>query len=341
MPVSIETLVKKSFQIRDLTVGPPLVLAPMSGVTCSAFRRLIKRLNPGYVGLVVTEFLSVEGMTRDSRRTLEMMRFRDEERPLSIQIFGKDPSRMRDAALMIQDSGADIVDINCACPAPKVVRKGGGCELMRQPLLLGEILREVRKNVSIPLTMKMRAGWDSSSISAVEIAKLAEGEGVEALAVHGRTRAQMYRGESDWNLVEQVARSVSIPVCGSGDITDKAGAEGRFSDSIAGLYIGRAALANPYIFTEICTDESKNIREIPRLALDVVAQYMNLLSEDLPEKAVLGRIKQMVCRMARKKWGWKTDLLRKNRMSEVVEVICRASADCRDTEIIPHRVVDN
>ena len=137
----------RSYAVRSIQVNPGLVLSPMSGVTTRPFRRLIKELNPGAVGLVVSEFVSVEGMTRGSRRTLEMMRFSEEERPYCVQIFGYDIDRMRDAALMVQDIGADIVDINCGCPAPKVVKRGGGCELMRQPDHLQRIIKEVRKAV--------------------------------------------------------------------------------------------------------------------------------------------------------------------------------------------------
>ncbi len=285
---------RQSYFIRHIEIKPALVLAPMSGVTTSAFRRLIKELNPGNVGLVMTEFVSVEALTRKVNRSLEMIRFRDTERPIAIQIFGHDINRMRDAAMMVQDHGADIVDINCGCPAPKVVRKGGGCELMRQPEHLAKIVKEVRRSVSIPLTMKIRSGWDDASKNALEIARMAESEGIEALAVHGRTRAQLYRGEADWNVVEEVAKSIKIPVLGSGDVVSHKTAEDRFRPAISGLYIGRGALKNPLIFAEINTGIPQNARADEGRVLSIVERYIELLREDLSERNSLGKVKQLV-----------------------------------------------
>src|SRR5262244_553358 len=169
--------------IDNIRISPNLVLAPMAGVTDSSFRRLIKEL--GGVGLIVTEFISVEGLTRGNLRTHRMMRFLPEERPLSIQIFGYDADRMAGAAEIIQESGADIVDINCGCPARKVTNGGGGSSLLRNLPQLEKILRRVRRAVTIPLTMKIRTGWDERSINAVEVARLVEDCGGEMLAIHG------------------------------------------------------------------------------------------------------------------------------------------------------------
>src|SRR5690242_2632192 len=178
--------------IDKVRISPNLVLAPMAGVTDSSFRRLIKEL--GGVGLIVTEFISVEGITRGNMRTHRMMKFLPEERPLSIQIFGYDQDRMAAAAEIIEESGADIVDINCGCPAKKVVNGGGGSSLLRDLPQLERILRRVRSAVSIPVTMKIRTGWDESSINAVEVARLIEDCGANMVAIHGRTRTQGYSG---------------------------------------------------------------------------------------------------------------------------------------------------
>jgi tRNA-dihydrouridine synthase B len=310
----------QSYAVRTIQVNPGLVLSPMSGVTTRPFRRLVKELNPGAVGLVVSEFVSVEGMTRGSRRTLEMMKFSEEERPYCVQIFGYDIDRMRDAALMVQDIGADLVDINCGCPAPKVVKRGGGCELMRQPAHLQMIIREVRKALKIPLTLKMRAGWDEGSRNAIEIARMAESEGIEALAVHGRTRAQLYRGSADWELVEIVANSVSIPVLGSGDVVDRASAEMRMKGKIAGLFIGRASMWNPLVFSEIVTGAANTIRDDQEKMLAILFRYIELLREDFPETSCAGKVKQLASQMCRGA-PWRKHLLTLNTLSEQLRLL--------------------
>jgi tRNA-dihydrouridine synthase B len=311
------------YTIRTVTVAPGLVLAPMSGVTASPFRRLIRELNPGAVGLLVSEFISIEGMTREGRRSLEMMRYRELERPFGIQIFGFDIERMRDAALMVQDAGADLVDINCGCPAPKVVKRGGGCELMRHPEHLATMLREVRRAVSIPLTLKMRAGWDSESRNAREIARIAEEEGVDALTVHGRTRTEMYRGLADWSLIREIAAERRIPVCGSGDVTDYRSATERYQ-GVAGLYIGRAALTNPFVFKEIIEQRPATLKKDPVQLLHVVQRYIELLLEDFPPVSCVGRVKQLVSQMC-KGFPWAKDVCRASTLHEQLEILKRAA----------------
>ena len=207
----------REMKIGSFTIKPNLVLAPMAGVTDSSFRRLIKEL--GGVGLIVTEFISVEGITRGNMRTHRMMKFLPEERPLSIQIFGYDDERMVAAAEIIEESGADIVDINCGCPAKKVVNGGGGSSLLRDLPQLEKILRRVRQAVSIPLTMKIRTGWDDSSINAVEVARsdrrLRRRHGCDSRP-HSK---QGYSGQANWDVIAAVKRAVSIPVIGCGDVT--------------------------------------------------------------------------------------------------------------------------
>lgn len=313
----------RSYRIRNLAVSPGLVLSPMSGVTCSAFRRLIKELNPGCVGLVISEFISVEGLTRSSRRSLDMMRFHEVERPYGIQIFGYDIERMCTAARMAQDHGVDLIDINCGCPAPKVVKKGGGCELMRQPEHLVKLFGAVRKAVSVPLTMKMRSGWDESSKNAVEIAHIAEAEGIEGLAVHGRTRSQLYRGEADWSVVEAVAQAVKIPVCGSGDVVDRLSAEQRLSGSISGLFIGRAAMWNPLVFSEISGAPVRSLRRESELVFHILERYLALLREEFHDRVVIGRFKQLVSQMCRG-YEWRKDVCRAMTLPAQIELLKRA-----------------
>lgn len=315
-----------AYRIRNLEISPGLVLAPMSGVTTSSFRRLIKELNPGCIGMLVSEFISVEAMTRQVARSLQMMHFDPSERPYCIQIFGYDIDRMQQAARMVEDAGADVVDINCGCPAPKVVRKGGGCELMRQPEHLAQVLRAVRRAVKIPLTLKMRSGWEQNHRNAVEIARIAEAEGVEALAVHGRTRVQLYRGDADWDIVREVANAVKIPVCGSGDVVDRASAELRRSGGVAGLFIGRAALFNPFVFREIVTGEPVSLRHRPALAVAILERYIELMLEEFPPQSCVGRLKQLVSQLCRYQ-EWRKELLRANTFEQQREILQRV----RDT----------
>src|SRR5688572_1518268 len=241
--------------LRPLQIGPVstrtnLVLSPMSGVTDCAFRTtVVEASGRESVGLLVSEFVAAEGLSRDNGKTIAMLRYEERERPFSIQIFGADVDRMVRAALMVEEVGADIVDINCGCPAPKVVRRGGGAQLMRTPETLRDIVRAVRAAVRIPVTVKIRAGWDDSSRNALEVARMVEDEGAAMLAVHGRTRLQLYSGESDWDLIGEVKQRLSIPVVGSGDVIDAAGGLARLRGGYAdGVMIGRGALANPWIF---------------------------------------------------------------------------------------------
>src|ERR1700745_2908066 len=190
-----------SLQIRDLTIRPAAVLAPMAGVTDTLFRRVIRGL--GSCGLLMTEFTSSEGITRSAKKTLRYLYFQEDEHPIAGQLFGANPAVMADAARMVEDLGYDFVDIKLGCPAKKVV-KCGGSGLLRDLKALEQVLRAVRSAVQIPLTIKIRAGWDENSIVAVEVARMAEQIGVEGVAVHPRTRLQGYSGRADWNVIRDV-----------------------------------------------------------------------------------------------------------------------------------------
>ena len=280
--------------IGPVIIRPNLVLAPMAGVTDSSFRRLIKEL--GGVGLIVTEFISVEGLTRGNLRTHKMMKFLPEERPISIQIFGYDDDRMVMAAEIIQESGADIVDINCGCPAKKVVKGGGGSSLLRDLPQLEKILRRVSRAVSIPVTMKIRTGWDQDSINAVEVARIVEQSGGAMIAIHGRTRVQGYSGKADWDVIAEVKRAVSIPVVGCGDVTTPQHVIDRFVETgVDGVMIGRGAIANPWIFRQSSELMNGEAPYQPPLSekQQVLHRYYELLCGELPERALAGKLKQM------------------------------------------------
>src|SRR5438309_9161072 len=290
----------KPFKIRNIEINPPLVLSPMAGVTDISFRRLLKQC--GGVGLTVSEFISVEGLTRSNPKSKRQMRFYENERPFAVQIFGGQSERMRMAAEMAEEVGADILDVNCGCPAPKVVKHGGGSGLLRDLSRLETILKEIKKAITIPLTIKIRAGFYDHTINAIETAKLAEACGAEHIALHGRTKEQGYRGLANWDLVRQIKESVSVPVSGSGDITSIEQAFTRFRETgCDGVLIGRGAMANPWIFRQI--EDAIHDREPFQPTLDdkraVLLEYFEMLREDMPEMAAIGRMKQLAGQFTR------------------------------------------
>ena len=242
--------VLKPIQLGSLTIDFPIALAPMAGVTNWPFRLLCKEKG---CGLVVTEFVSDKALLFDSKRTQEMIELLPQERPAGIQIFGADPDTMARAAVRVLElQKPDFIDINMGCPAPKVTKGRGGSSLLKEPDTAQEIVRQVVKAVggAVPVTTKIRIGWDASSINAVDIARRVEEAGAQMLTVHGRTREQHYSGSADWDVIATVARSVSIPVLGNGDITTPEQAEQRIRTSgVAGLAIGRGAMGNPWVFT--------------------------------------------------------------------------------------------
>jgi len=236
-------------KIGTIDVSPPFALAPMAGMTDTAFRRLVKR--KGGCGLVVTEMVSSEGLVRGIGRTLEYAEYTEEERPVSIQIFGGDPEKMAAAAQVVEGMGADIVDVNMGCPVHKISKHNAGCSLMREPAHAADVVRAMARAVKIPVTVKMRAGWDAEAINAPELARRMEDAGAAAVAVHGRTAAQSYSGVSDWDLIATVAAGLSIPVFGSGDCVEPSQVVDRLrTGSVGGVLVGRGALRNPWIFQQ-------------------------------------------------------------------------------------------
>jgi nifR3 family TIM-barrel protein len=284
----------KPFKIRNIEINPPLVLSPMAGVTDYSFRRVAKRC--GGIGLTVSEFISVEGLTRNNPKAKRQMRFWEEERPFAVQIFGGQFERMALAAKMAEEVGADILDINCGCPAPKVVKNGGGSGLLRDLPRLETILKEVKKAITIPLTLKLRAGYTETTINCIEVAKMAEQCGVEHIQLHGRTKEQGYKGLANWNLVGEMKKAVSIPVSGSGDVITIEDALEKWRDTgCDGILIGRGAMQNPWIFRQIEDVLADRQPFEPSLQdkQTVLLEYFELLREDMPELAAVGKMKQL------------------------------------------------
>src|SRR5512144_2847318 len=268
-------------KIGTIDLAPPFALAPMAGMTDTAFRRLVKR--HGGCGLVVTEMVSSEGLVRGIDRTLEYAEYTEEERPVSIQIFGGDPERMAAAAQVVEGMGADIVDVNMGCPVPKIAKHNAGCSLMREPEHAAHVVRAMTRAVKIPVTVKMRAGWNADEINAPDLARRMEQAGAAAVAVHGRTAAQSYSGSSDWDLIARVAAGVSIPVMGSGDCIEATQLVDRVRDSrIAGVLVGRGALRNPWIFEQAAAIQAgRAARQISaRERAEFLLDYIDMLQHE-------------------------------------------------------------
>ena len=235
-------------KIGGVTLLSPFVVAPMAGMTDTAFRCLVRR--QGGCGLVVTEMVSSEGLVRGIDRTLEYAEFTEEERPVSIQIFGGDPARMAAAAQIVEGMGADIVDVNMGCPVPKIAKHHAGCSLMREPGHAASVIGAMAKAVNIPVTVKMRAGWNDNARNAPEVAKMVQDSGAAAVTIHGRTAEQSYRGVADWELVSRVANALTIPVLGSGDCIEPEQVVGRMATGVSGVLVGRGVLRNPWILAQ-------------------------------------------------------------------------------------------
>jgi tRNA-dihydrouridine synthase B len=235
-------------KIGAVELPSPLAIAPMAGMTDTAFRRLVKR--HGGCGLVVTEMVSAEGLVRGIDRTLEYAEYTEEERPISIQIFGGDPDKMAAAAQIVEGMGADIVDVNMGCPVPKIAKHNAGCSLMREPAHAALVIGAMAKAVKIPVTVKMRAGWNDEDRNAPTLARMVQDAGAAAIAVHGRTAAQSYSGLADWDLVAQIASEMDIPVFGSGDCIEPQQIVDRLRSGVGGVLVGRGVLRNPWILAQ-------------------------------------------------------------------------------------------
>jgi nifR3 family TIM-barrel protein len=247
-PASAPAPVAPPVAVGGVVLPSPFVVSPMAGMTDTAFRRLVKR--HGGCGLVVTEMVSSEGLVRGIDRTLEYAEYTEEERPVSIQIFGGDPERMAEAARIVEGMGANIVDVNMGCPVPKIAKHNAGCSLMREPGHAASIVSAMVKAVRIPVTVKMRKGWDEHEMNAADVARRIEDAGAAAIAIHGRTAKQSYTGAADWAFVAKIADTLTIPVFGSGDCIEAEQIIERLASGVSGVFVGRGVLRNPWILAQ-------------------------------------------------------------------------------------------
>ena len=268
-------------RIGSLEFDAPVFLAPMAGVTDIAYRILAHDLG---CPLCYAEMVSVQGIHYRNERTLSMLHTEPGERPIAIQLFGPEPDGVAEGAKYLEDLGtADIIDFNMGCPAPKIVNNGEGSALMKDPKKAFAILKALRKAVKLPVTVKMRKGWDDAHVNAVEMAKLAEEAGVDAIAVHGRTREQFYSGRADWDIIAQVKDAVHVPVIANGDVRTIEDLEGiRRQTGCDGVMIGRAAQGNPWIFRQF-TEYLRTGKRLPpptmRERADMILRHLDLLLE--------------------------------------------------------------
>ncbi|HKM89530.1 MAG TPA: tRNA dihydrouridine synthase DusB [Candidatus Acidoferrales bacterium] len=287
-------MLPSELRIRDISIRPATILAPMAGITDTVFRRVIRGL--GGCGLIMTEFTSAECVVRDSRRSQRYLFFEPDERPITGQLFGANPESMAAAARTVEELGFDAVDINLGCPAKKVV-KCGGSGLLRDLALLETVLKAVRSAVRIPLTVKIRAGWDEKTIVAAEVARMAEANGVEGIAVHPRTRLQGFEGRADWNIIRAVRQAVSIPVIGNGDVRAPEDAVRMVEETgCDAVMIGRAAATNPWIFRQMEQYAATGSYEAPSedARRDLLLDYFRRLV-DAGTPDALGKMKQFSC----------------------------------------------
>lgn len=275
------------FKIGNIEIQNPIVLAPMAGICNSAYRRIIKEMG---CGLIYAEMVSDKAITYGSKKTIDMLYMTDMERPIAQQIFGSDKDSFVTAAKYIYDNmHPDIIDINMGCPVPKVaLRAQAGSALLKDPIKVFDIVSSVVKAVPVPVTVKIRSGWDQNHINAVEIAKVVEQAGAKAIAVHGRTRSQGYSGKADWNIIRQVKQAVTIPVIGNGDVRSCYDAKKMLDETgCDAVMIGRGVLGNPWLIKE-CIDYIENGKTPKKVSIDekydMILYHIHLLEQQKNEK---------------------------------------------------------
>ena len=311
-------------QIGSLTLKNNIILAPLAGITNLPFRLLAKEAG---CALVCSEMISSHGLVYKSEKTEKMLDSAPEEKPLSVQLFGARPDIMAEAAAIVESSGAEVVDINIGCSVRKILKTGSGAALMRTPDLAQDLLKAVRRAIRIPLTIKIRSGWDASGEQAVHISRIAENCGVDAIAVHPRTAGQLFGGRADWSIIAAVKAKVSIPVIGNGDIKSAGDAERMLAETgCDGVMIGRKAIGDPDIFSRVVAriNGEEEVDEGFGRRFDLMSRYLRTSVKYIGE--------EQACRMMRSRLGWFTKGMHKS--SQFREAIKQLSSEAEGIELI-------
>jgi len=288
----------QQLKIGSVALGNPTILAPMAGITNLPFRLISKKNG---CALVCSEMISANGLVYGSKKTFQLLHSTPEEKPLSVQIFGSNPGKMAEAAQIVEAYGSDIIDINFGCSVKKIVKSGSGAALMKNPHQAEAILKAVRNAVTIPLTIKIRSGWDSSGKQAIELSQIAEACGADAITIHPRTAKQGFTGKSDWSMISRIKQTVSIPVIGNGDVLSHTDAmEMKTLTGCDGIMIGRASIDNPWIFRQI----TNYFNDSPISDIDLTSRFA-LMIEYL-KRSIQYFGEEHGCRMMRSRLGWFT-----------------------------------
>jgi tRNA-dihydrouridine synthase B len=280
--------------IASLSLSNPVILAPMAGITDLPYRRVMKAFG---AALVFSEMISANGVVRNGAKTLELIKSSTDERPLAIQIFGDDPQLLAETAKQLEGR-AELIDINCGCPVNKVVRSGAGSALMRDPARIGRIIAAVRKVVSVPLTIKIRSGWDHAVQNYLEVGRIAATEGADAVTLHPRTRSQGFGGKADWNQIRSLKAELAIPVIGSGDIYTAADAEYMLAETgCDAIMIGRGGYGNPWLIRNTLLRLTGKPEQLPDPAekLAVALRHLQYHEECFGAKKTLFEMRKHLC----------------------------------------------